>query len=266
MSGGSSFGVRVSLAYLFQTSLLSRIHWSLPGPSWHLAVSACHPSSCLWVVVFIFPDSCSHFPTFNHCEQFHLVKLPPTPRFLISLCSTLRACVRASCFGPVRLFAALWTVVCQAPLSMRFSRQGYWSGLPCPPPGHLPKPGIKAPSPTSPALVGRFFSSSTTWGVSDQPQTSTSGSASKAQTLRFCSWNLTRNDSFSQQHWGERAAPSITELLGICSDARHESSGPTSLFTEQQPPVYSTRDWPLPPGTLSALGWHSFNCWQKVMA
>ena len=149
---------------------------------------------------------------------------------------------------------------------MGFSRQGYWSGFPCPPPGHLPNPGIKPPSLTSPALVGRFFSTSTTWEVSDRPQTSTSGSSSKAHTLQFCSWNLMRDESFSQQHWGERVAPSITELLGICNDARHESSGPASLFTEQQPPIYSTQDWPLPPGTLSALGWHSFNCWQKVMA
>ena len=36
-----------------------------------------------------------------------------------------------------------WTVACQAPLSLEFSRQEYWSGLPCPPPGDLPKPGIE---------------------------------------------------------------------------------------------------------------------------
>ena len=40
-----------------------------------------------------------------------------------------------------------WTVACQAPLSMGFSRQEYWSGLPCPSPGDLPKPGIKSGSP-----------------------------------------------------------------------------------------------------------------------
>ena len=42
-----------------------------------------------------------------------------------------------------------WTVACQAPLSMDFSRQEYWRGLPCPLPGNLPNPGIK---PESPAL------------------------------------------------------------------------------------------------------------------
>ena len=45
-----------------------------------------------------------------------------------------------------------WTVACQASLSKRFSRQEYWSGLPCPPPGDLPNPGIEPISPVSPAL------------------------------------------------------------------------------------------------------------------
>ena len=43
----------------------------------------------------------------------------------------------------VQLFATLWTIACQAPLSMGFSRKEYWNGLPCPPPGDLPDPGIK---------------------------------------------------------------------------------------------------------------------------
>ena len=46
----------------------------------------------------------------------------------------------------------LWTLTHQAPLSMGFSRQEYWSGLPCPPPEDLPDPGIKPVSPASPAL------------------------------------------------------------------------------------------------------------------
>ena len=63
----------------------------------------------------------------------------------------------------VRLFATLWTVALQAPLSMGFSRQEYWSGLPCASPGNFPDPGIKLTSLTSPDLTGRFFSTSTTW-------------------------------------------------------------------------------------------------------
>ena len=57
----------------------------------------------------------------------------------------------------VQLFVTLWTVACQAFLSMGFSRQEYRSGLPCPPPGALPTLGIEPESPMSPALVGRFF-------------------------------------------------------------------------------------------------------------
>ena len=55
-----------------------------------------------------------------------------------------------------------WNVACQAPLSMGFSRQEYWSGLPCPAPGDLPDPGIKPSFLMSPALAGRFFTTSAT--------------------------------------------------------------------------------------------------------
>ena len=51
----------------------------------------------------------------------------------------------------VRLFATPWTVACQAPLSMEFSRQEYQSGLPFPSPGDLPDPGVEARPPASPA-------------------------------------------------------------------------------------------------------------------
>ena len=59
--------------------------------------------------------------------------------------------------------ATPWTVARQAPLSMGFSRQYYWSGLPCLPPGDLPDPGTKPASLMSPALGGRFFTTSATW-------------------------------------------------------------------------------------------------------
>ena len=55
----------------------------------------------------------------------------------------------------VRLFVTPWMVARQAPLSVEFSRQEYWSGLPFRPPGDLPDPEIE---PTSPTLTGRFFS------------------------------------------------------------------------------------------------------------
>ena len=51
----------------------------------------------------------------------------------------------------------LWSVALQAPLSVGFPRQEYWSGLPFPFPGDLPDPGIESLSPESPELVGGFF-------------------------------------------------------------------------------------------------------------
>ena len=50
-----------------------------------------------------------------------------------------------------------WTASCQAPLSMGFSRQNYWSRLPFPPPGDLPDPEMEPTSLASPALAGGFF-------------------------------------------------------------------------------------------------------------
>ena len=52
---------------------------------------------------------------------------------------------------------APWTVPCHAPLSMGFSRQEYWDGVPCPSLGDLPDSGIKPMSLVSPALAGKFF-------------------------------------------------------------------------------------------------------------
>ena len=56
-------------------------------------------------------------------------------------------CVLLSCLNLVWLFVTLWTVACQAPQSIEFSRQEYWDELPCPLPGDLPNPGIKPESP-----------------------------------------------------------------------------------------------------------------------
>ena len=61
----------------------------------------------------------------------------------------LHPCVCVKLLSRVRLFATPWTVAFQASPSMGFSRQEYWSGLPCPSPGDLPNPGIE---PGSPAL------------------------------------------------------------------------------------------------------------------
>ena len=72
-----------------------------------------------------------------------------------------------SLFSLVSLFATLWTVARQAPLSVGFSRQEYWSGLPCLPPRDFPNPGIQHES-LSPALIGKVFATSTTWEAQNE--------------------------------------------------------------------------------------------------
>ena len=71
----------------------------------------------------------------------------------------LHHALHRACMHCVWLFGTLWTVARQPPLSMRFSRQEQWSGLPCPPPGDLTDPGIEPSSLMSPTLAGGFFSS-----------------------------------------------------------------------------------------------------------
>ena len=82
--------------------------------------------------------------------------LPPHPPDAV----TPRAC-SVHCLQPY-----VWTVAPQTPLSMGFSREECWSGLPFPPPGNLPNLGIKPVCLTYPALAGGFFTTSATWEVS----------------------------------------------------------------------------------------------------
>ena len=63
----------------------------------------------------------------------------------------------------VRLFTVPWTVACKAPLTIAFSQQEYWSMLSFPTPGDHPDPGTEPTSLVSPALAGRFFTTSATW-------------------------------------------------------------------------------------------------------
>ena len=67
-----------------------------------------------------------------------------------------------NCFSSVWFFVTPWTVACQSPLSMGFFRQEYWSGLPCPPAGDCPDPGMKPESLMSPALAGGSLTPSAT--------------------------------------------------------------------------------------------------------
>ena len=91
----------------------------------------------------------------------------PWSSLLLNLCVEFFSLLIVLCIlsrlSHVWLFVTLWTVAHQAALSIGFSRQEYWSGLPCTPPGDLPDPGIKPQSLTFPALADRFFTTSPTW-------------------------------------------------------------------------------------------------------
>ena len=83
-------------------------------------------------------------PQFSHLQNGAII---PSHRIAVNMCVLSR----------VKHFATPWTVARQAPLSMEFSRQEYWSGLPIASLKDLPHPGIEPESLASPALAGRFF-------------------------------------------------------------------------------------------------------------
>ena len=84
---------------------------------------------------------------------------------ILDLCACL-----LSRFSHIWLFETLWTVACQASLSMGFSRPAYWSGLPCPPPGELPNPGIKPSVSLCPLhWAGGFFTTRASWEAHSWP-------------------------------------------------------------------------------------------------
>ena len=118
--------------------------------------------------------------------------------------------LHAKSLSHVRLSATLWTIARQAPLPMGFSRQEYWRGLPCPPPGDLSDPGIKPRLFTSPALAGRFFTTSTTWEalhsiyfLTKWPMTETVKSL-WSEHLHYYLWNLSA--SSMSDFWSESEA------------------------------------------------------------
>ena len=78
-------------------------------------------------------------------------------------CAVSRHCACVLSCSVMSDSAIPWTVAHQAPLSMGFSRQECWSGLPCPPPGGLPDPGMEPAPLMSPALAGVFFTTGAPW-------------------------------------------------------------------------------------------------------
>ena len=114
----------------------------------------CLNAILLWLVAAPLPACPSHVGGRGVGKPVHSFSL-------LQFHSHEDACVLSRvCVQP---FVTPWIISCQAPLSMGFSRQEYWSGLPCPPPGDLPDPGIKPVPLASPALAGGFFTTSATW-------------------------------------------------------------------------------------------------------
>ena len=85
---------------------------------------------------------------------------PKDGNYWVFYCCMTHVCCH---FSQVQLFETLWTIACQAPLSMGFSRQEYWSGLPWPLPRDLSNPGMEPVPLCLLALTGGFFTSHATW-------------------------------------------------------------------------------------------------------
>ena len=103
--------------------------------------------------------------TFNENESRAFDFLVRAPHcFILCFLWSIASLFFDPMFSALCSFATLCTIARQAPLSMRFSRQEYWSALPCPLPGDLPDPGIKPTSLMFPALASRFFIISTALG------------------------------------------------------------------------------------------------------
>ena len=118
------------------------------------------------------PGLCRLLLLFRSQFQCHLPGCPPyisnsVPRLLCIMWSGFIIYIRCMCIlsrsSRVQLFLTLQTLACQAPLSMGFLRQEYWSRLPCLLPGDRLDPGMEPESLISPALAVRFFITSTTW-------------------------------------------------------------------------------------------------------
>ena len=104
-----------------------------------------------------------------------------------------------SCFSSVQFFETPWTIVHQVSLLRGFPRPEHWSGLPCPPPGDLPNPGIEPTSLVSPALSSEFFTTNTTW---------------EAQIHVYISW--IKNICYDKEyllHWKRMCATHNTKII-----------------------------------------------------
>ena len=140
---------------------LKRIVWShlATCPQFHGTSWLSRPHTSIIIDPFIYTLHCENLWPFKKLfwgYQVHVHRVKSEFGYIMHVCMLHH-------FSHVWLFATLWTVAGQAPLSVGFSMQVYWSGLPWPLPGDFPNQRTEPTSLTSPALAGRFFTTSTTW-------------------------------------------------------------------------------------------------------
>ena len=124
----------------------------------------------------------------------------------------VHACL-LSRFSLIQLCVTLRTVAPQAPLSIAFCRQEYWSGFPCPPPGDLPDPWIKPMSVMSPALAGGFFTTSVTWEALTQSESESLSRVQLSATPWTIAYQVPPPMGFSrQEYWSGLPFPSPGDL------------------------------------------------------
>ena len=141
----------VDLDHLAQVVFVRFLHWKIT-----LSISYS------WRHVLIPWGWCIYI---NHLEFFFMQNLfyaftYSFQQVCVCVCGVcVWVCVCMCPLSCIQFFVTPWSVAGQAPLSMGFPRQEYWSGLPFPTPGELSNPGIKPASPASPTVAGRFFTS-----------------------------------------------------------------------------------------------------------
>ena len=126
---------------------------------WFSCISSFNPRNCPQGIHSEEAETWRGYRRIHRAKDQCWWKLKPV--YLTPKPNSILLAVLLSNFSRVRLFATPWAVAFQAPLSIGFSRQEYWSGLPCPPPGDLPHPEIEPASLTSPTLAGGFSTTST---------------------------------------------------------------------------------------------------------
>ena len=150
-------------------------------------------------------------------------------------------CVCAQSPSPVHLFATLWTVAHQAPPSLGFPRQEFWSGLAFPSPGDLPSPGVELSSPEPPALQEDSFPTEPLGKPRELSYKHLR--ASHAKPLLRLPWVIPRPGS---RHW----SPKPEELLKLTStdlfilSHGNPSEGPASLCLLSRPLEPPPTLWP----------------------